>query len=106
MQDLGTLPGYPGSMAYDVSADGRVVVGFAQVGFAQNASGRIQMRAFLWRAGEGMKDLNRVYAKLLRKGSYLSEATAISPDGRFIVGVGFNAATGRKEAFLLDTQGK
>jgi hypothetical protein len=30
---------------------------------------------------------------------------AISPDGRYIVGTGYNAATGRDEAFLLDTQG-
>jgi hypothetical protein len=28
---------------------------------------------------------------------------AISPDGRYIVGWGRNAATGREEAFLLDT---
>jgi hypothetical protein len=28
---------------------------------------------------------------------------AISPDGRYIVGRGFNAATLRPEAFLLDT---
>jgi hypothetical protein len=28
---------------------------------------------------------------------------AISPDGRYIVGWGYNAATGREEAFLLDT---
>jgi hypothetical protein len=30
-------------------------------------------------------------------------AYAISPDGRYIVGRGYNAATGRTEAFLLDT---
>jgi hypothetical protein len=28
----------------------------------------------------------------------------MSPDGRYIVGWGYNAATGRDEAFLLDTQ--
>jgi hypothetical protein len=33
----------------------------------------------------------------------LEWATAISPDGRYIVGWGYNAATGRDEAFLLDT---
>ncbi len=98
MQDLGTLGGKR-SEAYSVSADGRVVVGYAENAFGQT-------RAFLWRAGEGMKDLNQVYAKLLRKGSYLIVATAISPDGRFIVGEGYNAATGRVEAFLLDTGAK
>ncbi len=40
---------------------------------------------------------------LLTPGSVLREARAISPDGRYIVGGGYNAATGRTEAFLLDT---
>jgi hypothetical protein len=33
----------------------------------------------------------------------LRRPLAISPDGRYIVGWGYNAATGRDEAFLLDT---
>jgi len=90
MQDLGTLGGmYSG--ASGVSADGSVVVG---------GSGR---RAFRWTASGGMEDLNTTYASLLTNGSYLEYATAISPDGRYIVGYGYNAATGRYEAFLLDT---
>jgi hypothetical protein len=52
-----------------------------------------------------MKDLNLTYAHLLTNRSGLIDASAISPDGRYIVGYGYNAATGRKEAFLLDTQG-
>jgi hypothetical protein len=52
-----------------------------------------------------MEDLNITYAHLLNDGSELWEAYAISPDGRYIVGWGYNAATGREEAFLLDTQG-
>lgn len=40
----------------------------------------------------------------LRDGSVLGIARAVSADGRFIVGVGYNARTGRREAFLLDTQ--
>jgi hypothetical protein len=40
---------------------------------------------------------------LLTPGSILWEATSISPDGRYIVGLGYNAATRRWEAFLLDT---
>jgi hypothetical protein len=91
MQDLGTLPGYDMSYADGVSADGSVVVG---------GSGR---RAFRWTASGGMEDLNTTYASLLTNGSYLRWATAISPDGRYIVGQGYNAATGREEAFLLDT---
>ena len=94
MQDLGTLGG-DWSYAYGVSADGSVVVGGAE-----NAAG--QFRAFRWTAS-GMEDLNQTYAALLTNGSVLRSANAISPDGRYIVGWGRNAATGRAEAFLLDT---
>ncbi len=95
MQDLGTLGGNY-SEARDVSADGRVVVGWTD-----NASG--QQRAFRWTVSGGMEDLNQTYARLLTGGSLLTKAYAISPDGRYIVGQGYNAATGRYEAFLLDT---
>jgi probable HAF family extracellular repeat protein len=95
MQDLGTLGGRE-SVAYGVSADGSVVVGWAQ-----NATG--DWHAFRWTASGGMEDLNTTYANLLTLGSYLGRATAISPDGRYIVGYGRNAATWRNEAFLLDT---
>ena len=95
MDDLGTLPGGNGSKAYGVSADGAVVVGWAA-----NAAGR--GRAFRWTASGGMEDLNTTYASLLTNGSVLGLARAISPNGRYIVGEGYNAATGRGEAFLLD----
>ena len=95
MQDLGTLGGV-GSAASDVSADGSVVVGWAL-----NAAG--YDCAFRWTAAGGMEDLNTTYANLLTNGSALWEARAISPDGRYIVGWGYNAATRRQEAFLLDT---
>jgi probable HAF family extracellular repeat protein len=99
MQDLGTLPGSDQSRAYGVSADGSVVVGLAW-----NAAAG-QDRAFRWTAAGGMEDLNLTFANLLTNGSVLTEARAISPDGRYIVGRGNNAATGRPEAYLLDTQG-
>jgi probable HAF family extracellular repeat protein len=95
MQDLGTLGG-DRSVAYAVSADGSVVVGWAQ-----NAAE--QGRAFRWTASGGMEDLNTTYASLLTNGSVLWQARAISPDGRYIVGYGYNAATRDYEAFLLDT---
>jgi probable HAF family extracellular repeat protein len=98
MQDLGTPPGGWASEAWGVSAEGSVVVGVAD-----NAAG--QKRAFRWTAAGGMEDLNTTYAHLLTNGSELREARAISPDGRYIVGKGYNAATGHDEAFLLDTQG-
>jgi probable HAF family extracellular repeat protein len=72
------------------------------VGEAKNAAGRA--RAFRWTAAGGMEDLNTTYAHLLTGGSVLFRAHAISPDGRYIVGQGYNAATGRPEAFLLDTR--
>jgi probable HAF family extracellular repeat protein len=99
MQDLGTLPGSDQSWAFGVSADGSVVVGVAW-----NAAAG-QDRAFRWTAAGSMEDLNITYANLLTNGSVLTEARAISPDGRYIVGRGNNAATGRPEAYLLDTQG-
>jgi probable HAF family extracellular repeat protein len=95
MQDLGTLGGEY-SEARGVSADGAVVVGRAT-----NAAG--QWRAFRWTESGGMEDLNTTYASLLTNGSVLRSAYAISPDGRYIVGRGWNAATGRYEAYLLDT---
>jgi len=91
MQDLGTLGGNY-SDAAGVSADGSVVVGTSD------------RRAFRWTAAGGMEDLNQTYASLLTNGSLLTSAFAISPDGRYIVGEGYNAAAGRyNEAFLLDT---
>jgi probable HAF family extracellular repeat protein len=93
MQNLGTL-GESWSEAHGVSANGLVVVG------TSNDS------AFRWTAAGGMQDLNQLYASLLRNGSVLYEATAISPDGRYIVGKGWNESTGRFEAFLLDTRGQ
>jgi len=97
MEDLGTLGGDE-SWARGVSADGSVVVGWAD-----NAAG--QKRAFRWTEAGGIEDLNITYAHLLTNSSKLYRANAISPDGRYIVGWGYNAATGREEAFLLDTQG-
>jgi hypothetical protein len=52
-----------------------------------------------------MEDLNTTYAALLSPdGSVLESADAVSPDGRYIVGQGLNGATGREEAYLLDTR--
>ena len=96
MQNLGTLPGGGWSQAHGVSADGSVVVGGVR-----NAAW--QWRAFRWTAAGGMEDLNITYASLLTNRSALRYAYAISPDVRYIVGEGYNAATGRREAFLLDT---
>jgi probable HAF family extracellular repeat protein len=96
MQNLGTL-GSDYSFARGVSADGHIVVGGTE-----DAAGR-NRRALRWTAERGIEDLNLTYAQLLTSGSRLGTAYAISPDGRYIVGTGYNATTGRWEAFLLDT---
>lgn len=89
MQDIGGQ--WNRSIAYGVSADGSIVVGVAG------------SRAFRWTAQTGLQDLNVVYSDLLDYGSELWEATATSPNGRYIVGYGWNMARWRFEAFLLDT---
>ncbi|ACY49597.1 HAF repeat-containing protein [Rhodothermus marinus] len=97
LSELAGPTAYPQTQAYDVTADGSMVVG---VMFNENG----ERRAFRWTDGVGLEDLSAVYADLLTPvGSYLRTAQAISPNGRYIVGQGFNAATGRFEAFLLDT---
>jgi uncharacterized membrane protein len=75
------------------------------IGFSTTPSG--ERRAVRWQLGTAtaqVEDLNQTYAALLTNGSVLRSANAFSPNGRFIVGWGRNAATGRDEAFLLDTQ--
>jgi probable HAF family extracellular repeat protein len=96
MEDLGTLGGAQ-SKALAVSADGSLVVGWSDTPYGTR-------RAFRWAESTGMEDLTEVYRRLLPDGSELREARAITPDGRFIVGWGYHAATGRLQAYLLDTQ--
>jgi probable HAF family extracellular repeat protein len=86
-----------GSWAWGVSADGSVVVG-------DSLNDDEGFRAFRWTTSGGMEDLNATYARLLTPGSYLETAYAVSSDGRYIVGVGYNADTELYEAFLLDTR--
>jgi len=95
-QDLGVLGNGDHSEAWGVSSDGSIVVGLAYIAPGQSC-------AFRWTPDGGMEDLNQTYASVLTDGSALVAASAISPDGRYIVGWGINAATGRREAYLLDT---
>jgi probable HAF family extracellular repeat protein len=98
MANLGLLPDTEVSEAFDASQNGTYVVGTSR-----SAGTNPRRLAFLWSQTTGMQDLNVLYAPLLRDGSVLNIAHAISPDGRYIVGQGYNAATGHTEAFLLDT---
>jgi len=95
MVSLGTLGGEY-SEAWAANEDGSIVVGWSER--SQGNWG-----AFRWTEQSGMEDLNIVYAQLLPTGSILRDAMAISPDGRFIAGRGYNSQTGRDEVYLLDT---
>ncbi len=84
------------SAAYGVNADGTVIVGYF------NTSGPYPRRnAFRWIEGIGLEDLNTTYADLLAPGDQLVQAFAVSPNGRYIAGVGWHQ--GVWQAFLLDT---
>ena len=104
VQVIGTLNGLD-SIAYDVSADGSIVVGGAGDidEFLDEYFLGSRVAAIRWTASGGMEDLNITYADLLRDGSSLQAAFGISASGQYIVGWGYNATTGRTEAYLLDT---
>ena len=83
-----------------VSADGSVIVGQGFFG-----PGRVGESAFIWDGSHGMRDLNEVLVDELGLGPSLTGwkltfATEVSPDGRFIVGVGTNPA-GVQEGWLV-----
>ncbi|MCX7925782.1 MAG: hypothetical protein N2554_08240 [Fimbriimonadales bacterium] len=84
----------PGA-AYGVSADGNLIVG----GYNYN------WYAFRWTPTRGLEDLNDVFDETISGcfQCYMSEARAVSADGRYIVGQG-RGPVGAFEAFLLDTQ--
>jgi hypothetical protein len=65
------------------------------IGFSTSPSG--ERRAVRWQldtATTQVEDLNQTYAALLTDGSVLRSANAFSANGRYIVGWGYNAATG------------
>lgn len=103
LQEIPTSPlSFNASQALGISADGNTIVGYQNTtaGFPP----RPEPRAARWRkTGSGWvyEDLNQVYSNLLRDGSVLLVANAVSPDGRHIVGWGYNGTRRRQEAFLL-----
>jgi probable HAF family extracellular repeat protein len=98
VDNLGTLGGRQ-SWAYGVSADGGVIVGKSKNNNNRRdrACRWVQDALGNWQA----QDLNNVYTNLLN-GSELREVRAISGDGWYLVGSGYNANARRTEAFLLD----
>lgn len=93
IHDLGTLGGNHAE-ARAVDSTGRIIVG-------QSRNALDQDQAMRWTAETGMQNLNQVYAGLLGSNQTLIWAYAISPNGRYIAGIG--RRNGRTEAFLLDT---
>jgi probable HAF family extracellular repeat protein len=79
MVSLGVLPDAtrPIARAYDVSADGSVVVGYS------STTNRSDRAAFVWTEATGMQSLGD-----LPGGPLSSEAYAVSSDGRVVVGGG------------------
>lgn len=92
------------STALGITTDGDRIVGYRNIPVGSGSNQRIEPRAAWWRktnSGWVHEDLNQVFSNLIGTGSVLLVANAISPDGRYIVGWGYNAARGRQEAFLL-----
>ncbi|GBC93057.1 hypothetical protein HRbin15_01543 [bacterium HR15] len=90
-------------IAHDASDPDPSGVGFFPriVGAADLGSGD---RAYWWRGLNRIgEDLNLLFADLLSDGSVLEVATAISADGRYIVGYGTHRPTEQRMGFWLDT---
>jgi len=94
---LGDLPGGGiDSRAHGVSADGAVIVGWAE------AESPVGKTAFVWDAEQGMRALQDVLVhecQLDLEGWALEEAHGVSDDGFTVVGWGYNPV-GDKEAWI------
>jgi len=101
MVGLGDLPGGPfRSKAYDVSADGSVVVGRSAT--SQSPGGAIEFEAFVWDTARGMRSLRGVLVDELGldlTGWTPLDAFGISADGLTIAGEGLSP-NGDLEAFV------
>lgn len=98
MQSLGTLPGnHLHGQATDASADGSVIVGWS----GDTREWTLESVAFIWDEQHGRRDLRQL---LINQGAdltgwTLADASAVSDDGRTIVGRGLNPA-GEGEAWI------
>jgi probable HAF family extracellular repeat protein len=89
MVGLGTLPGFRESWPRAMSADGTVVAGYSETRYAyydEPCEGRIH--AFRWTAATGMEDLG------VLPGASCSWVTAVSADGKVVVGGSGNGSVG------------
>src|SRR5262249_34746522 len=88
--DLGVAPGFQGSNALAVSADGNTVVGFC----TNTVGNHIPFR---WTASTGMVALGDIPG-----GRGSAEALAVSGDGSAVVGGGLTLSGGAGQAFIWD----
>ncbi|MFQ3611056.1 MAG: PEP-CTERM sorting domain-containing protein [Fimbriimonadales bacterium] len=95
-ESLGAFETASLTYALAVADGGSVIVGEALL----DTGDRVAVR---WIENIGWQDLNLIYESLLAPETVLLSATDISPDGRYIVGFGYNSLTDRAEAWLLDT---
>ncbi|MCW5938466.1 MAG: hypothetical protein KF884_07055 [Fimbriimonadaceae bacterium] len=85
--------------ALGVSQDGNTTVGLYFAGSVR--------RAFLHKPSTGTADLTSLAGRaLFGTGSRLESAVAVSRDGRFVVGQGWNEAVQRLDGYILDLEGK
>jgi probable HAF family extracellular repeat protein len=85
--------------AWGVSQDGNTTVGLYFAGSMR--------RAFVHKPSTGTMDLTSLASRALSgTGSRLESAVAVSRDGRFVVGQGWNGALQRLDGYILDLQGK
>lgn len=108
IQFLPNLIGGGSSSAFQMSDDGDIIVGQS----LNSANETVAVR-WKWNGTQYViEDLNEICREQLwsprsdtnRNGSYLMVARAISRDGRYIAGWGYNAWSRMYEAFLIDMQ--
>ena len=96
-------PGPTGFAAQAVTANGSIVVGESNV---RDFGSTLDYEAFIWDRAHGMRRLQDILtqAGVDLTGWALRSATAITPDGRFVVGWG-NKRPGFREAWIADISG-
>ena len=96
-------PAEPHASATGVSADGKRVVGSSLLRVSEVDGLPVEVpRAVLWDANRRVQDLQKLLARyrVRLRGWSLAEATAITPDGRTIIGHGKNPA-GQQEGWIV-----
>ena len=97
MIGLGVGASWNSSRAYQTNADGRLIAGSLD-------EEEVDYEAFIWSKPAGVRGLMEALATdagMDLQGWYLQEVNGLSPDGRFMIGVGLNPQEER-EGWLID----